>query len=161
MVSKADTDSLLGKLQSYGETGRASRIDSQERVNEEINRQVSSLTGATQAVLRHQRQGPDWETVYRIPATGNANNYGGTTPPGVYTMKHDLDFTPSQWIVVRRSNGRSATYPPVSVTSWGNVRVISSNGRELVFQFDQAAIDERAIFHLCLFRDEFIPLGDG
>jgi hypothetical protein len=158
MVSKADTDKLLSKLQSYGETGRASRIDSQERINEETNRQIASLTEAVTGLLRHQRQGVDWETVYRVPETGTAGDFASVPAADALTrIYHNLDYTPSQWVVVRHSNARGRL---VHVAEVGGIRVVVSNARYIEFQFDSRAIADNAVFHICLFRSQFIPRED-
>lgn len=159
MVSKVDSDALLGKLQHFGESGRGSRLESPERIREEHARQIGSLTEAVQAILRNQRQGPDWETVYRVPDTGHAGDFSyAVAGEDLFKLRHDLDFTPTRFIVVRHANARNRL---VSVPDVGGLRITLSNARYVEFQFDQRAIDNRAVFGVCLFRDEFMPLGDA
>ena len=151
MVSLPNWDPLLQRLDRYGQTGNLPLTLDPKKTIEELARQVNTLTETVRLLVRHARQGPDWERSFRV-------SYEDVDAENAVTIVHDFGYTPGQFVVIRQRNSRSAA---TLIADMGGIRIIESDARTAKFQLDTTAIAEKRVFFVVPFRDAFVPPEGG
>lgn len=149
MVSLNEWEESRERLRRKGESGGMGKNAPRQQTEDDINRRIRRLELSVELLMRHQRQGPDWEKTFLVHSDDvDADNQ--------VTIDHDLGYTPNAFVLVMQANAILSTTKP---TNHGGLRFVTASASQATFQFDTEGADiaVRRIFVVIPFRTSFIP----
>lgn len=149
MVSIPQWDQALARLERYGQSGGISKQAPQERINDEITRQLDAIRSGVSLLIRQARHAPDWSNVFVVShANAGTDNH--------VTIVHDLGYTTILWVVLSYTSQTGSGTPP---SYWAGIRFLSSDPRTATFQLSGQAIAQLSVFRVMPMVSGVIPPG--
>lgn len=150
MVSVRQWDESLDRLRRHGQSGGLGKNAPKEQTEDEINRRIQRLEDQVELLIRHQRQGPDWEKTFAV-------RYDETDVNGHVIVNHDLGYTPNAFVVVNQANAIAGTTVPANL---GGIRFVEADASTVTFQIDSDGTGgNQQIYVVIPFRTSFIPVN--
>lgn len=146
MVSVADWDTAIRAAASHGFTGNIPLTGDTQFLISELHRRVSVLSELVFLLIRHTRQGPDWERNFKV-------SYEDINADNQVTILHEFGYTPDHFVVVRQRNARGAA---TAIANQGGLRIVGSDDVTMTFHLDDAAITDNRVFFVCPYRQAFV-----
>lgn len=140
MVRIRDFDAQLTRIERFGASGDLPTTMSADAKIDELSRQNSELRKAVELLIRHARQGPDWERPYRV-------SYADVDADNVVEVVHDLGYSTGDWIVVRTSSIISRA-SGATVAYWSALRMLNADERSVRFQLSTDAVAKGMIYYV-------------
>jgi len=155
MVDVDNWEDQLDQLDRKGKSGGLAKNAPSEQVNDELSRRIHRLEDAVRLLIRHQRQGPDWENSFALTSDDADGN-------GHVIVEHELGYTPNSFVMILQANTIVGTARPAA-NSFGDLRFVESDATKITFQFDVHAqnMSSRRVFVVVPFRSSFVPRNPG
>lgn len=150
MVSIPDWDTQLRSAQAHGFAGNIPSTGDTQFLVTELHRRVSVLSNLVFLLVRHARQGPDWEREFKLDSSE------ASTDPltlNQVTILHEFGYTPDHFVITRQRNNRDGA---TAFPNFGAIRIISSDDTTMTFQFDTSAITDNRIVFVVPYRKAFV-----
>jgi hypothetical protein len=138
MVSVKDFDEQLARIERTGKSGDLPTTMSADAKIDEIDRTVSELRKAIELLIRHSRQGPNWDVTYRV-------SWEDVDSDNIVTVVHNLGYATADWLVIRVVSA-AAISTALSYAYWPTLRMVGANDRDVRFQFSTEGVAQQMTY---------------
>lgn len=164
----AAIDQLAAKLQRVGQAGALPKDATQAQLIDELQRELASLADASRAMLSEFRAGPryakdaqlflvDCRSGGNVLSTAQANLEGFGVTAGLAIYRHGLGYKLDRAVQVYFAYTPSVGVVDGQAARSGAVAVFAYDDNRTIFQVDQDAVTNAAVFVVSCYPSLVVP----